>query len=108
MSAAGLRRGEAAPATGDRPRRLADLRNVGKATLADFRLLGVESLEQLRACEPDALYVELQARTGQRQDPCVWDVFAAAIRQARTGEARDWWSFTPARKQSQAQGRFPA
>jgi hypothetical protein len=40
-------------------------------------------------------------------DPCVWDVFAAAIHQARTGESRDWWTFTPERKRRQALGEFP-
>ncbi|MFO1285882.1 MAG: helix-hairpin-helix domain-containing protein [Rubrivivax sp.] len=75
---------------------------------ADLALLGIETLAQLAAEEPDALYAALQAKTGQRQDPCVWDVFAAAIHQARTGEARDWWTFTPQRKARQAAGRFPA
>ena len=37
-------------------------------------------------------------RHGQRQDPCVWDTFAAAIHQARTGEALPWWHFTVERK----------
>lgn len=87
---------------------LAGLRNIGPAMRADLALLGIETLAQLAAREPDALYTALQAKTGQRQDPCVWDVFAAAIHQARTGEARDWWTFTPQRKARQAAGRFPA
>ncbi len=56
---------------------LSDLRNVGKATLADFAVLGIETIAQLRECEPDVLYLELQRRSGQHQDPCVWDVFTA-------------------------------
>lgn len=86
---------------------LAGLRNIGPAMRADLALLGIETLAQLAAEEPDALYAALQVKTGQRQDPCVWDVFAAAIHQARTGEARDWWTFTPQRKARQAAGRFP-
>ncbi|MCW5632829.1 MAG: mitomycin resistance protein [Rubrivivax sp.] len=86
---------------------LSGLRNIGPAMRADLALLGVDTLEQLAACEPDALYAALQARTGRRQDPCVWDVFAAVIHQARTGEALDWWAFTPVRKRLQAAGRFP-
>jgi hypothetical protein len=31
--------------------------------------------------------------------PCVEDVFAAAIHQARTGEALDWWIFSRQRRQ---------
>jgi Pathogenicity locus len=77
---------------------LSHLRNVGPAALGDFALLGIETVAQLAECEADTLYQELQIRTGQRQDPCVWDVFAAAIHQARTGEALNWWAFTAGRK----------
>jgi predicted flap endonuclease-1-like 5' DNA nuclease len=77
---------------------LAALRNVGPATLADFALLGIVTLDQLAAAEPDHLYKELQRLTGSRQDPCVRDVFAATIHQARTGEAKNWWAFTAVRK----------
>lgn len=86
---------------------LSDLRNVGKATLADFAILGIETIAQLRECEPDILFLELQLRTGQHQDPCVWDVFAATIHQARSGEAKDWWAFTAIRKARKARGLFP-
>jgi Pathogenicity locus len=41
------------------------------------------------------------------QDPCVYDVFAAAIHQARTGEAKNWWAFTGERKLVQKAGAFP-
>jgi nucleotidyltransferase/DNA polymerase involved in DNA repair len=80
------------------PKHLRDLRNVGKAALGDFALLGIESVEQLALCDPDRLFQELQRHTGKRQDPCVWDVFAATIHQAQTGEAKNWWAFTPIRK----------
>jgi hypothetical protein len=62
------------------------LRNVGPATRADFSILGIATIEQLASSDPDDLYVTLQLKTGSRHDPCVWDVFAAAIHQARTGE----------------------
>lgn len=76
---------------------LADLRNVGKATLGDFAVLGISNLAELAASDPDVLYHALERATGVRQDPCVRDVFAATIHQARTGEALDWWHFTPQR-----------
>lgn len=66
---------------------LAKLKNVGKAALADFAVLGVTSTAQLAACDPDDLYLKLCALTGQTHDPCVHDVFAATIHQAPTGEA---------------------
>jgi hypothetical protein len=96
-----------AVATDDRPIPLSALRNIGKAMLGDFRLLGIATVAELAHREPDALYLELSALTGTRQDPCVHDTFAAAIHQARTGEARDWWAFTPERKARQKAGSFP-
>lgn len=83
------------------------LRNVGPAARADLAVLGITNLLQLAKSDPDELYVRLQVETCKRHDPCVWDVFAAAIHQARTGEPRDWWTFTPERKKHQAQGNFP-
>lgn len=74
------------------------LRNVGQATRADLVALGVTSKAGLALCEADDLYAKLCALTGVRHDPCVLDTFAAAIHQARTGEALDWWTFTAARK----------
>ncbi len=35
---------------------------------------------------------------GVPHDPCVLDVFAAAIHAARTGEAIPWWDFSDRRK----------
>jgi Pathogenicity locus len=85
---------------------LASLRNVGPATLADFALLDIKTVAHLSACDPDVLYIKLQNRTGIRQDPCVWDVFAATIHQARTGEALNWWAFTRERKARMAAGTW--
>ncbi len=78
--------------------RLSDLRNIGPAALADFAVLNITTVDQLRECDPDSLFEQLQIKTSQRHDPCVWDVFAAAIHQARTGDAKNWWAFTPMRK----------
>jgi hypothetical protein len=89
------------------PLPLSSLRNVGKATLADFHLLGIRAAPQLANQDADALYIRLCELTAQRHDPCVHDVFSAAIHQARTGEAVDWWAFTPTRKERQKLGRFP-
>ena len=86
---------------------LCDLRNVGPAALADFVVLGIESVEQLRSHKPENLYHDLQRLTGIRHDPCVYDVFAAAVHQALTGEARNWWTFTSARKEMQRTRVFP-
>lgn len=79
--------------------KLADLRNVGKAALKDFEVLGIASVGQLAEEEPRDLYEKLCALTNARHDPCVEDVFGAAIHQARTGEALDWWVFSRQRRQ---------
>jgi hypothetical protein len=85
---------------------LRGLKNVGPATRADLRTLTINSLADLAASDPDELYVRLQNETGTRYDPCVWDVFAAAIHQAKSGDARNWWAFTPIRKEREANGTF--
>jgi hypothetical protein len=89
------------------PIHLSNLRNIGPAGLGDFAVLGIESVAQLSTCEAGQLFVDLQRLTGVRQDPCVYDVFAAAIHQAKTGEAKNWWAFTGARKVLQQAGGFP-
>ena len=77
---------------------LSDLRNVGPAALADFKVLGISNIAQLKNCDADELFQRLQIITGSTHDPCVCDVFAAAIHQANTGEAKNWWAFTAERK----------
>jgi hypothetical protein len=80
------------------PKDLLHLKNVGKATVRDLELLGITTVEQLKHQDPDDLYEKLQKITGTRHDACVWDVFAAIIHEARTGEALAWWHFTKIRK----------
>jgi predicted flap endonuclease-1-like 5' DNA nuclease len=96
------------PAPSAHDRELLSLRNIGPAMKRDFDRLGIRSCAQLARADADALYLKLQRITGQRQDPCVWDTFAAAIHQARTGEALPWWQFTRTRKQREVEGNFPA
>lgn len=83
------------------------LRNVGPAIRRNFHILGIETPEQLAARTADDLYRRLGAALGERVDPCVHDVFSAAIHEARTGEARVWWAFSEARKDRQKAGDFP-
>ncbi len=86
---------------------LSDLRNIGKAMLKDFDLLGITSVAQLAGQDADELYMRICMLTGARHDPCVHDTYAAAIHQAKTGEALNWWAFTPLRKERQRLGSFP-
>lgn len=89
-----------------KPDELLGLMNVGKATRRDFDTLGISTVAQLAQSDADELYGRLNFLTGQRHDPCVWDIFAATIHQARTGEALPWWHWTAKRKRRQADGIF--
>lgn len=84
-------------------RELADLISVGPAMLRDFGLLGVRTVAQLARQNPRQLYQRLERSTGQRQDPCVLDVFHAAVAQARNPllppEKCQWWYWSRKRKQ---------
>ncbi len=80
---------------------LSNLKNVGKATLQDLELLSIRSIEELATSDPDELYTRLETLTGKHHDPCVWDVFAAIIHEARTGQKSPWWDWTPIRKQKE-------
>jgi nucleotidyltransferase/DNA polymerase involved in DNA repair len=82
---------------------LGQLRNIGKAMLKDFDLLGIVSVKQLARCNADRLFERIQTLTNSRHDPCVWDTYAAAIHQAKTGEALPWWDFTKVRKEREAE-----
>lgn len=85
---------------------LSDLKNVGKATLGDLTLLEIYSVKALALQDPTFLFEELERRTQQRQDPCVWDVFAAIIHEANTGEPTNWWDWTAKRKVLQKTGKL--
>ena len=77
---------------------LEQIPNIGPAMAADFRLLGLTRPQELRGKDPYALYDELCRRTGVRQDPCVLDVFIAAVRYMEGKPAKPWWAYTAERK----------
>ena len=78
--------------------RLADLPNVGPATVRDLAAVGVTLPSHLLGQNAFELYENLCARIGRRQDPCVIDVFLAAIDFMEGGSPRPWWAFTAERK----------
>lgn len=81
-------------------------KNVGPATYKDLRRLDIHSIEELAKANPDELYKRLQTITHQKQDPCVWDIFAAIIHEAKTGIKQPWWKWTKIRKARQKNGTF--
>lgn len=79
---------------------LLQLSNIGPAMVCDLHLCGVYTIADLKDKDPTCLYETLCLLTEKRHDPCVWDVFAAAIHEAKTGEKTRWWAWTPERKRT--------
>lgn len=77
-----------------------DIPNIGKAMAGDLRLLGYQSPGQLAGQDPYAMYEKLCRVTGSRHDPCVIDVFIAAVRYMEGGPKAPWWKFTAERKRA--------
>jgi pathogenicity locus Cdd1 protein len=87
---------------GTKTRELGELISVGPAMLRDFEMLGILSVKQLAKQEPARMYRRLERITESPQDPCVLDVFCAAVAQARDPrlpvEQSQWWYWSRKRK----------
>lgn len=79
-------------------RELETIPNVGPAIAGDLMRLGISSRDDLVDRDPLEMYETLCTRTGRRQDPCVLDVFMAAVDFANGATARPWWKYTAKRK----------
>ena len=77
---------------------LEDLPNIGKAMAEDFRLIGVNKPDDIIGKDPFIMYEELCKITQKRHDPCVLDVFMAAVHFMEAGESLPWWKYTDERK----------
>ncbi len=78
--------------------KLTDIPNIGPSIADDLRGLGIAEPRQLIGRDPYELYRRLSRLTGVTQDPCVADVFIAAVRFMEGGPSRPWWDFTAERK----------
>lgn len=81
---------------------LKDLKNVGKKTLEDLNILNIKTIDQLKKYNADQLYNKLNKLKGQKQDPCMWDIFASIINEAKTGKKTNWWDWSKIRKNNQS------
>ena len=88
-----------------RTRRLVDLPNIGPASAADLRLLGIREPADLVGRDPWVMYEQLCEMTACRQDPCMLDVFISVTRFMSGQEPRPWWDFTEERKKTLAARR---
>jgi hypothetical protein len=83
-------------------RQLKDLISIGPAMLRDFEMLKIRSVADLAKADPRRMYQKLCQLTGERQDPCVLDVFRSAVAQAKNprlpAEKCQWWYWSRVRK----------
>ncbi|MEQ1692780.1 MAG: helix-hairpin-helix domain-containing protein [Gemmatimonas sp.] len=91
-------RGKAANAS--EVREFTDIPNIGPSMSQDFALLGFSAPSQLVGQDPYGLYDRLCVLTHCRQDPCVADVFIAAVRFMEGAPSVPWWHYTAERKQA--------
>jgi len=89
----------------ERVSRLEELPNIGKATAASLRLIGIDDPPMLIGMDPLQMYDDLCARTGQRQDPCVIDQFMSVVHFMEGGDPLPWWAFSQERKERVAKHR---
>jgi hypothetical protein len=96
------RSSNARPSSREGITRLEDIPNVGPATAADLRRLGITTPSELPGRDPYALYEDLCRLTDQRHDPCLLDTFIAAVRFMEGGPKKPWWKYTAERKRKLA------
>ncbi len=75
-----------------------EIPNIGPAMQRDFEILGLVEPQDLAGLDPYEMYDDLCRLTEKRHDPCVLDVFIAAVRYMEGAPARDWWYYTAERK----------
>ncbi len=81
------------------------LPNIGKAIASDLQLIGIAHPHDLIGQDPIKMYHDLCDITQVRHDPCVLDVFMAAVNFMEGGEPLPWWDFTAERKKRLSQNK---
>jgi Pathogenicity locus len=79
---------------------LESIPNIGKSIANDLRGLGIHQPLQLCGLDPYKLYQDIAIVTGVRHDPCLCDVFIAAIKFMEGGPPLPWWYYTAERKRN--------
>jgi hypothetical protein len=81
---------------------LEQIPNIGPSIAANLRHVGILSPQDLLGKDPYKMYDDLCRSTGVRHDPCVIDVFIAAVRFMAGEPKKPWWKYTPERKRTLA------
>jgi len=84
----------------DQVNELTDLPNVGPKVASELFRIGIDRPRDLAGRDPFAMYQDLCAETGRREDPCVLDVFISLTRFMEGDEPRPWWNYTAERKRA--------
>ncbi len=84
--------------------KLENIPNIGKSLAGKLRSLGITKPDELKDKDAVVLYKKLNKLTGQVHDPCVLDIFMAAVEFMNGGKKRAWWEFTPKRKKLMENG----
>lgn len=73
--------------------------NIGPAMSRDFEQLGIRKPKNLIGKNPVQLYRKLCQINNRFYDPCVLDVFMATVDYMNGSHPKQWWDYTPQRKQ---------
>lgn len=82
----------------DAAKELAEIPNLGPATIRDLAKLGIRCPADLRDADPKTLYDRLCLIDGMHHDPCVLDVLMAVCDFAQGQPPAHWSVFTLKRK----------
>ena len=82
----------------DKVTRLDEIPNIGKSIAKNLELIGINHPKDLVGKSPFELHHKLCEKTGKHVDPCVIDVFMAAVDFMEGGKPKPWWKFTEKRK----------
>jgi len=77
---------------------LREIPNIGPRTEGDLIRIGITLPRQLVGKDGIELYRKVCRVDGVRHDPCVADVFLAAVDYMEGAPRRDWWWYTQRRK----------
>ena len=76
---------------------LQEIPGVGPSLARHLRLLGIDTVADLRGRDPEQLYVELEERAGHHVDRCVLYVFRSSVYYAGQTlpelELTKWWNW---------------
>lgn len=79
---------------------LRDIPNVGPRTEGDLHRIGITRPGQLIGKDGFKLYDKVCRKDGELHDPCLIDVFLAAVDYMEGAPKRGWWWYTPRRKRA--------